>query len=44
VFFSDWDPEAVASTTQGFRRDPRYRMKNSYQDRRSIRLQAKFSF
>ena len=43
-FFSDWDPEAVVSATPNFRRDARYRMASGYQDRRSIRLQAKFLF
>jgi hypothetical protein len=43
-FFSDWDPEAVAASTSGFRRDARYRMESGYQDRRSIRVQAKVSF
>jgi hypothetical protein len=43
-FFSDWDPDAVAAATPNFRRDARYRMASGYQERRSIRLQAKFSF
>lgn len=44
IFFSGWNPDAVASSTTGFRRDARYQMANGYQERRSIRLQAKFSF
>lgn len=43
-FFSGWNPEAVVAATPTFRRDARYRMASGYQDRRSIRLQAKFSF
>jgi hypothetical protein len=43
-FFSGWSPEAVVAATPNFRRDARYRMASGYQDRRSIRLQAKFSF
>ena len=44
TFFSGFNPEAVAAATPGFRRDARYQMANGYQDRRSIRLQAKLSF
>ena len=43
-FFAGWDPEAVVAATPNFRRDARYRMASGYQERRSIRLQAKFSF
>jgi hypothetical protein len=43
-FFGGFDPEAIVASTPGFRRDARYRMANAYQDRRSIRLQARFSF
>jgi hypothetical protein len=43
-FFAGFDPEAIVAATPGFRRDARYGMANGYQDRRSIRLQARFSF
>jgi hypothetical protein len=43
-FFGGFDPEALAASTPGFRRDARYGLANGYQDRRSIRLQVRFSF
>ena len=43
-FFGGFDPEAIVSSTPGFRRDARYRQANGFQERRSIRLQARFSF
>lgn len=43
-FFAGFDPEAIVAASPSFRRDARYRLANGYQDRRSIRLQARFSF
>ena len=43
-FFGGFDPEAIVAATPGFRRDARYRQANGFQERRSIRLQARFSF
>ena len=43
-FFAGFNPEAIVASTPGFRRDARYKMANGYQDRRSVRLQARFSF
>jgi hypothetical protein len=43
-FFAGFSPEAIVAATPGFRRDARYRLASGYQDRRSIRLQARFSF
>jgi hypothetical protein len=43
-FFAGFNPEAIVAANPSFRRDARYRLANGYQDRRSIRLQARFSF
>ena len=43
-FFAGFDPEAVVAATPSIRRDARYGLANGYQDRRSIRLQARISF
>ena len=43
-FFAGFDPEAIVASTPGFRRDARYQQANGFQERRSIRLQARFSF
>ena len=42
--FAGFDPEAIVAATPGFRRDARYQQANGFQERRSIRLQARFSF
>jgi outer membrane receptor for Fe3+-dicitrate len=44
IFFGGFDPEAVANATTGFRRNALYTMDSGYQERRSIRLQARVSF
>jgi hypothetical protein len=43
-FFGGFDPEAIVTANPSFRRDARYGLASGYQDRRSIRLQAKFTF
>jgi outer membrane receptor for ferrienterochelin and colicin len=43
-FFAGFDPEAVVAARPSFRRDARYGLASGFQERRSIRLQAKFSF
>jgi outer membrane receptor protein involved in Fe transport len=43
-FFAGFSPEAIVAATPSFRRDARYRLASGYQDRRSIRLQARLSF
>jgi hypothetical protein len=43
-FFAGFDPEAIVAASAGFRRDARYQQASGYQDRRSIRLQARLSF
>jgi hypothetical protein len=43
-FFGGFDPEAIVAANPSFRRDARYGLANGFQDRRSIRLQARFTF
>jgi hypothetical protein len=44
VFFSGFDPKAVAASTSGIRPDARYGLANSFQPRRSILLNARVTF
>jgi hypothetical protein len=44
VFFSGFDPRAVAASTAGIRPDARYGLANSFQPRRSILLHARVTF
>jgi hypothetical protein len=44
VFFSGFDPQAVAGATPSIRPDARYTMANAFQPRRSIVVQARVTF
>jgi hypothetical protein len=44
VFFSGWDPTAVAAANPAIRPQPMLGMANAWEARRVIRLQAKFTF
>jgi hypothetical protein len=43
-FFAGFDPVAIAAATPGIRSDPRYRLPNNYQVRRSVMLQGRLTF
>ena len=43
-FFGGFDPEAIVAATPTIRRGARYGFANGYQDRRSVRLQARITF